>query len=142
MNKNKAVQAFLPSHIVAWIDGEAKRAKATRSQWIATFINDLFQGQDVREEARENTFRIRRQLAFAMCALDSLLDAHPDPKLRQRVAEAVRQTVCAARVGMTSDTQQRPAGHQGKFSSLAVFALQHPRVAQYFHPWWQFGCCL
>lgn len=99
MNKNKAVQAYLPSHIVAWIDGEARRAKATRSQWIATFMTDLFQGQDVREEARENTRRIRRQLAFAMCALDGLLDAHPDPKLRQRVIEAFQNRVEREQLG-------------------------------------------
>lgn len=99
MNKNKSVQAYLPSHIVAWIDGEARRAKATRSQWIATFMTDLFQGQDVREEAREDTRRIRRQLAFAMCALDGLLDAHPDPKLRQRVMKAFQNRVEREKLG-------------------------------------------
>lgn len=93
MTKNKAVQAYLPSHIVAWIDGEARRAKATRSQWIGSFFTDLFQGQDVREEARENTRQIRRQLAFAMCALDGLLDAHPDTTLRQHVIAAFQNRI-------------------------------------------------
>lgn len=62
-------------------------------------MTDLFQGQDVREEARENTRRIRRQLAFAMCALDGLLDAHPDPKLRQRVIEAFQNRVEREQLG-------------------------------------------
>ncbi|MEQ1496199.1 MAG: hypothetical protein ABL912_10640 [Novosphingobium sp.] len=93
MNKNRSVQAYLPSHIVAWIDGEARRAKVTRSHWVATFLTDLFQGQEVREEARAKTFQIRRQLAFAMCALDGLLEAYSDPTLRQRVNEAFRNRV-------------------------------------------------
>lgn len=99
MNKNRSVQAYLPSHIVAWIDGEARRAKVTRSHWVATFLTDLFQGQEVREEARENSLRIRRQLAFAMCAPDGLLDAHPDPKLRQRVVEAFQNRVEREQLG-------------------------------------------
>lgn len=88
MNKNRSVQAYLLSHIVAWIDGEAKRAKVTRSHWVATFLTDLFQGQELREEARAPTLQIHRQLAFAMCALDGLFDAHPDPKLGLRVIVA------------------------------------------------------
>jgi hypothetical protein len=95
MNKNRSVQAYLPSHIVAWIDGEARRAKVTRSHWVATFLTDLFQGQEV----RENSLRIRRQLAFAMCAPDGLLDAHPDPKLRQRVVEAFQNRVEREQLG-------------------------------------------
>lgn len=99
MIKNKSVQAYLPSHIVAWIDSEAKRAKATRSQWIGTVMTDLFQGQGIRDEARENTLRIRQQLAFAMCALDGLLDAHPDTTLRQRVTEAFHRRIEREQLG-------------------------------------------
>ena len=99
MNKNRSVQAYLPSHIVAWIDGKARRAKVIRSHWVATFLVDLFQGQEVREEARENALRVCRQLAFAMCALDGLLDAHPDPKLRKRVIEAFQNRVEREQLG-------------------------------------------
>ena len=93
MNKNKSVQVYLPSHIVAWIDGEARRAKVTCNHWVATFLTDLFQGQEVREEARAQTLQIRHQLAFAMCALDGLFEAHSDPALRKRVNGAFRNCV-------------------------------------------------
>lgn len=99
MNKNRSVQAYLPSHIVAWIAGGARRAKDTRSHWVATFLTDLFQGQEVRKDARPQTLQIRRQLAFAMCALDRLIDAHPDPKLRQRVIDAFRIRVEREQLG-------------------------------------------
>ncbi len=100
MNKNKSVQAYLPSHIVAWIDGEARRAKVTCNHWVATFLTDLFQGQEVREEARAQTLHIRRQQAFAMRSLDGLLEAHSDPTLRKRANEAFRNRVEREHLGI------------------------------------------
>ena len=93
MNKNRSAQAYLPSHIFAWIDREARRAKVTRSHWVATFLTDLFQGQEVREEARAQTLQIRRQIAFAMCALNGLIAAHPDLALHKRVIEVFKNRV-------------------------------------------------
>lgn len=67
---------------------EATRAKQSRSQWIGAIVTDLFQGQELREEARQNAEFIKRRLIFIMCALDGLLLAHPDATLRAKVHEA------------------------------------------------------
>lgn len=99
MNRNISVQAYLPQHIVAWLDNQAKQAQVSRSHWVSSVLLDLFQGQDLRDEARANAVRMQRQLTFAMCALDGLLDGHPDPTLRERVHDAYRRKVERERLG-------------------------------------------
>ena len=88
MTRNVSVQTYLPKHVPAWVQDEATRAKQSRSQWIGAIVTDLFQGQELREEARQNAEFIKRRLIFIMCALDGLLLAHPDATLRAKVHEA------------------------------------------------------
>lgn len=88
MTRNVSIQTYLPKHVAAWVQDEANRAKQSRSQWIGAIVTDLFQGQELREEARQNVEFIKRRLIFIMCALDGLLLAHPDATLRTKVHEA------------------------------------------------------
>ena len=66
---------------------------SSRSQWIGAIVTDLFQGQDLREESRQNIELVKRNLTFMVCAVDGLLAGHPDPSLRARVHEAYRRKV-------------------------------------------------
>lgn len=93
MPRNVSVQTYLPKHVAAWVQNEASRAKQSRSQWIGAIVTDLFQGQDLREESRQNIELIKRNTTFMVCAVDGLLAGHPDPTLRGRVHEAYRRKV-------------------------------------------------
>ena len=53
MTRNVSIQTYLPKHVAAWVQDEANRAKQSRSQWIGAIVTDLFQGQELREEARQ-----------------------------------------------------------------------------------------
>ncbi len=90
MNKNVPVQAYFPPHLAAWLEAEARKAKVSRSHWICAVLSDLFQGQDLREESRAVTAEIQRELVYLVCAIDELLQVHPNPELRQRVDGAFR----------------------------------------------------
>jgi hypothetical protein len=72
------------------VQQEASSAKLRKSQWIGAIVTELFQGQELREEGRQNAEHIKRQLTFVICALDGLLAGHPDAKLRGRVHGAYR----------------------------------------------------
>jgi len=91
MTRNVSVQTYLPRHVAAWVQAEASSAKQSRSQWIGAIVTDLFQGQELREESRQNAEHIKRQLTFIVCALDGLLAEHPDKTLRGRVHDAYRR---------------------------------------------------
>jgi hypothetical protein len=93
MIRNVSVQAYLPTHVVAWVDSQAKLAKVSRSHWIASILLDLFQGQELREEGRAVAKRTDKQLTFIICAVDGLLALHPDATLRERVHKAYRKKV-------------------------------------------------
>ena len=93
MKKNVSVQAYLPPHLAAWLDNEACKAHVSRSQWIGSVLLDLFQGQDLRDEARAAAKRMQRQLTFLICAVDGLLAEHPDKTLRDRAYEAFHAKV-------------------------------------------------
>ncbi len=93
VTRNVSVQTYLPKHVAAWVQNEASRAKQSRSQWIGAIVTDLFQGQDLREESRQNIELVKRNLTFMVCAVDGLLAGHPDPSLRARVHEAYRRKV-------------------------------------------------
>ena len=99
MTKNISVQAYLPPHLVAWLDNEATKASVSRSHWIGSVMLDLFQGQDLRDETRVATKRIQRQLTFLICSVDGLLAEHPDKTLRDRCYEAFRAKVEREREG-------------------------------------------
>lgn len=60
MTRNVSIQTYLPKHVAAWVQDEATRAKQSRSQWIGAIVTDLFQGQELREEARQNAEFIKR----------------------------------------------------------------------------------
>lgn len=91
MTRNVSIQAYLPRHVATWVQNEAVAAKQSRSQWIGAIVTDLFQGQELREESRQNAEHIKRQLTFIVCALDGLLAEHPDKTLRGRVHDAFRR---------------------------------------------------
>jgi hypothetical protein len=91
MPRNVSIQTYLPKHVAAWVQNEATHAKQSRSQWIGAIVTDLFQGQDLREENRQNIELIKRNLTFMVCAIDGLLAGHADPTLRARVHEAYRR---------------------------------------------------
>lgn len=93
MTRNVSIQTYLPRHVAAWVQDEATRAKLSRSQWIGSIVTDLFQGQELREEARQNAAFVKRRLIFIMCALDGLLVAHPDATLRAKVHEAYKRQI-------------------------------------------------
>ena len=99
MKKNVSVQAYLPPHLAAWLDSEASKAHVSRSHWIGSVMLDLFQGQDLRDEARATTKRMQRQLTFLICAVDGLLAEHPDKTLRDRAYEAFHAKVESQREG-------------------------------------------
>lgn len=91
MTRNVSIQTYLPRHVAAWVQAEASSAKQSRSQWIGDMVTDLFQGQELREESRQNAEHIKRQLTFITCALDGLLAEHSDNTLRGRVHDAFRR---------------------------------------------------
>ena len=93
MGRSISVQTYLPPHVADWVGDEAGRVNLSRSLWIGKMILDLYQGQEMRDEARKNVDHIRRQLTFIACALDGLLVGHPDPVLRERVHEAYARKV-------------------------------------------------
>jgi hypothetical protein len=93
MGRSISVQTYLPPHVADWVGDEAGRVNLSRSLWIGKMILDLYQGQEMRDEARKNADHIRRQLTFIICALDGLLATHPDPALRERVHEAYARKV-------------------------------------------------
>ena len=99
MTKNISVQAYLPPHLVAWLDSEATKASVSRSHWIGSVLLDLFQGQDLRDETRAATKRMQRQLTFLICSVDGLLAEHPDKTLRDRCYQAFRAKVESQRDG-------------------------------------------
>lgn len=90
MSRNVSIQTYLPDHVAAWVQNEAARSGQSRSHWIGSILYDLFKGQDLREESRQNLEFIRKQLTFISCALDGLLFEHPDHTLRARVRDAFR----------------------------------------------------
>lgn len=96
MTRNVSIQTYLPKHVAAWVQNEATRAKQSRSQWIGSIVTELFQGQEFREESRQNVEHLKRQLTFITCALDGLLAEHPDKTLRSRVHDAYRRKVTQA----------------------------------------------
>lgn len=98
MGRSISVQTYLPPHVADWVGDEAGRVNLSRSLWIGKMILDLYQGQEMRDEARKNADHIRRQLTFIKCALDGLLAGHPDPALRERVHEAYARKVEQAKV--------------------------------------------
>jgi hypothetical protein len=91
MSRNVSIQSYLPEHIAAWVQNEAARSGQSRSHWIGSILYDLFQGQDLRDENRQNIEFIKRQLTFIAFALDGLLLEHPDHTLRDRVRDAFRR---------------------------------------------------
>jgi hypothetical protein len=91
MARNVPVQTYLPPHIADWVGDEAARVKLSKSLWIGNMIIDLYQGQEMRDEARKNAEHVRKQLTFITCALDGLLAGHPDSTLRDRVHAAFRR---------------------------------------------------
>lgn len=99
MTKNISVQAYLPPHLVAWLDSEATKASVSRSHWIGSVMLDLFQGQDLRDETRAATNWMQRQLTFLICSVDGLLAEHPDKTLRDRCYQAFRAKVESQRDG-------------------------------------------
>jgi hypothetical protein len=98
MGRSISVQTYLPPHVADWVGDEAGRVNLSRSLWIGKMILDLYQGQEMRDEARKNSDHIRRQLTFIICALDGLLVGHPDPALRERVHEAYARKVEQAKL--------------------------------------------
>lgn len=88
MTRNVSMQTYLPKHVAAWVQEEATHAKLSRSQWIGAIVTYLFQGQELRQEARQNAEFIKRRSVFIMCALDGLLLAHSDATLRTKVHQA------------------------------------------------------
>ena len=95
MKSNVPLQAYVPGNIAAWVEGQARKAAVSRSQWLGTVLADLYEGR-VRDEAlRKGQAQLHRQLVFVTCALDAMLASHPDPALRERVHEAFRRKVAA-----------------------------------------------
>lgn len=99
MKKNTPVQAYLPPHLVAWLDSEAAKARVSRSHWISSVLLELFQGQNLRDETRAATKRMQRQLSFLICAVDGLLAEHPDKTLRDRAYQSFRAKIEGEREG-------------------------------------------
>jgi hypothetical protein len=93
MTKNLSVQTYLPPHVVAWLDSEAKQAEVSRSHWVASVLIDLFRGQELRVETRTRAIRTQRLMTFATCALDGLLTMSSDPTLRDRVHQAYKKKI-------------------------------------------------
>jgi hypothetical protein len=99
MTRNVSIQTYLPPQIAAWVDAEAVRARTSRSLWIANILTDLFQGQELRDEGREQATFLRKNITFVACGVDGLLAGHPDHTLRQRVHEAYQKKVSQAQQG-------------------------------------------
>ena len=98
MKSNVPLQAYVPGNIAAWVEGQARKAAVSRSQWLGTVLADLYEGR-VRDEAlRKGQAQLHRQLLFVTCALDAMLVSNPDPALRERVHEAFRRKVAAVDV--------------------------------------------
>ena len=91
MARNIPVQTYLPPHIADWVGDEAARVQLSKSLWIGNIIIDLYRGQEMRDEARKNAEKVRKQLTFITCALDGLLAANAEPTLRERVHAAFRR---------------------------------------------------
>lgn len=91
MARNIPVQTYLPPHIADWVGDEAARVQLSKSLWIGKMLIDLYRGQEMRDEARKNAEKVRKQLTFITCALDGLLAANSDPTLRERVHAAFRR---------------------------------------------------
>lgn len=91
MTRTISIQTYLPPHLATWVEQEARFAKQSRSQFIGAILTDLFQGQELRAQARQNAAFIQRRLVFLTCAVDGLLSVHPDPKLRMTVHDAYKK---------------------------------------------------
>jgi hypothetical protein len=99
MSRNVSIQTYLPPHIAAWVDAEASRARTSRSLWIANIQTELFQGQELRDEEREQAAYLRKNITFVACGVDGLLAGHPDHTLRQRVHEAYQRKIALVQQG-------------------------------------------
>jgi hypothetical protein len=99
MTRTVSIQTYLPPHIAAWVDAEATRARISRSLWIANVLTDLFQGQELRDEGREQASFLRKNITFVACGVDGLLAGHPDHTLRQRVHDAYQKKLGQAQAG-------------------------------------------
>lgn len=99
MSRNISIQTYLPPHIAAWVDAEAARARTSRSLWIANILTDLFQGQELRDEGREQAAYLRKHVTFLTCGVDGLLAGHQDRTLRQRVHYACQKKLAQAQAG-------------------------------------------
>ena len=51
MTRTVSIQTYLPQHLAAWVEEEARFAKQSRSQFIGAILTDLFQGQELRADA-------------------------------------------------------------------------------------------
>lgn len=98
MRRSISVQTYLPPHVADWVGDEAGRVNLSRSLCIGKMILGLYQGQEMRDEARKNAYHVRRQLTFITCALDGLLVGHRDPALRERVHESYARNVEKAKM--------------------------------------------
>lgn len=63
----------------------------SRSLWIGDV--GLYQGQELRDEARKTAEHVNRQLIFIVCALGGLIAGPPDHTLRGKVRDAYRHKV-------------------------------------------------
>ena len=61
MKSNVPLQAYVPGNIAAWVEGQARKAAVSRSQWLGTVLADLYEGR-VRDEA------LRKGQATPPCA--------------------------------------------------------------------------
>jgi hypothetical protein len=83
MPQRVSVQIYLSTELDTAARAAAKRAGDTLSGWVRQCIDNALDASDERPLAR-----IERDLVFATVALDALLLAHDDDRLRDRTLKA------------------------------------------------------
>lgn len=87
MTRHIPLQTYLPAHVAGWIREAATTLDLTVSVIMRDIIMAAFRDEQNRRDGAPDTDNLDRQSVFISIALDALLTAHPDKKLRDRVFE-------------------------------------------------------
>jgi len=93
MTRHIPLQTYLPAHVAGWIREAAKTLDLTVSVIMRDIIMAAFREEQNRRDGSQDTDKLDRQSVFISIALDALLTAHTDKKLRDRVFEDYAQRI-------------------------------------------------
>ncbi|OAO00732.1 hypothetical protein A8B75_17640 [Sphingomonadales bacterium EhC05] len=107
MTRHIPLQTYLPAHVAGWIREAAKTLDLTVSVIMRDIIMAAFRDEQNRRDGTPDTDNLDRQSVFISIALDALLTAHTDKKLRDRVFEDYAQRIDDLGLAETSENGGR-----------------------------------